>query len=103
MGAPLGEVDRTIPVEALQRDLRAVISNSDKYLWVWLATLALIFAIDCFMVFRGLSDPKWIGAVFVATGAGFTVVLAQMRRLWHEKFMTETLVSLLPALVADSC
>jgi hypothetical protein len=87
-----------IEVGALQSDLRNVVSRSEKFLWVWLVTLIVIFALDCFIVLRELSNPKLIGAIFTATGTGFVVVIAQMRRLWREQFMTETLISLLPAL-----
>ncbi len=72
--------------------------NSDKFLWVWLVTLIAIFALDCFVFFREMARPQLMGAIFAATGVGFAAVLAQMRRLWHEKFMTQTLIALLPVL-----
>jgi hypothetical protein len=102
MGASVDEtVPQSIQIDALQRDLGSVVAKSDRFLWIWLITLVLIFALDCSLVFRGIEHPKWIGAIFASTGVGLTVVLAQMRRLWHEKFATETLIALLPALGAN--
>jgi hypothetical protein len=99
MGETLGQ-DAASPVDtdALRRDLHSVVEKSEKFLWVWLITLIAMFGLDCLAFFRDMANPKLMGAILAATGVGFAAVLGQMRRLWHEKFMTETLLSLLPAL-----
>jgi hypothetical protein len=51
-----------------------------------------------FAFFREITRPQLMGAIFAATRVGFAAVLAQMRRLWHEKFMTQTVIALLPVL-----
>lgn len=99
MGESLGgEAARTIDTVALQRDLSSIVLKSDKFLWVWLFALIAIFALDCLVFFREFSRPQQMGAIVAATGVGFAAVLAQMRRLWHEKFVTQTLITLLPVL-----
>jgi hypothetical protein len=89
---------RPLDLVSLQKDLRSVVAASDKFLLMWLTALIMIFGLDVFVVLRELANPKLIGATFAATGVGFAAVLAQMRRLWHEKFTTQTLISLLPVL-----
>jgi len=60
--------------------------------------LVLIFVLDCFVVLREMRSPRLVGSIFVATGVGLGAAIRQMRGLWREKFNTETLIALLPAL-----
>jgi hypothetical protein len=88
----------TLDPKALRDDLQSIVVKSDRFLWIWVATLAILFAIDCFVLFRDMNSPRLVGAIFTATGVGFVTILTQLRRIWHEKFMTQTLIALLPAL-----
>jgi hypothetical protein len=99
MGERIGEA-RTpaIDVDALRRDLGQVIQRTDRFLWIWVLSLAALFVLDCVLLLVLFREPKLLAAIFTATGAGFAVLLTQMRRAWREKFSTETVIALLPVL-----
>lgn len=97
----LGDELSTVPVpaidvQALQQELRMVISRTDKLLWIWVAVLIVIFIMDCVLVFTFLHSAAYLATLFGATGVGLTIVLSQLRQAWHEKFITETFLTLLP-------
>jgi hypothetical protein len=85
-----------INVEALQHELRLVIGRSDRLLWIWVGALVAMFVLDCVLVFVFLHSAAYLATLFTATGVGLTVVLSQLRQAWHEKFVTETFLTLLP-------
>ena len=102
MGETLGAAPApAINVEKLQEELKSVSSRANRFLWIWVATLIVIFGLDCVLLFTLMNNPKLIAGIFAATGTGFVFVVTQMRRLWHEKFVTETFIALLPAVASS--
>jgi hypothetical protein len=92
----------SIDTPGLQRELRAVVHRSDRFLWIWTGALILIFLPDCILLFKFVNSASYLAALFAPIGVGFTVVLAQLKKAWHEKFITETFLALLPVAPASS-
>jgi hypothetical protein len=90
-----------IDVVALREDLGAVIAGSDRLLWLCIGCLLILFGVDLAILFRYLEQPKMVVAIVGATGVGFPVILNFMQKLWKQKFATQTITAILPAISQD--
>jgi hypothetical protein len=81
-------------IEALRQDLRRIITSNEAYFRICVGFLVILFVGACIFVYKSLSDPNHIAAVFAGTGVSVMGAVTQMIRLWKEKVNSDLLLTL---------
>jgi hypothetical protein len=85
-------------VQLLRNDLQRIIHSNENYFRMYVGLLLVLFVGACVFVYTSMSDPKYITAVFTATGVSIMGVVTQMFRAWKEKVNSDLLLTLIGTL-----
>lgn len=103
--APLAETGRKAEAApssfdgaALQRDLKALIRHNERFFWIWIGVLVVLFALFAALVLRYVDQPSRIQQIFAAAGISFFGVIWRIGNAWKTKMALEFTITLVGGL-----
>jgi len=88
--------------EPLKAELKELIRHNERFFWVWIATLLILFALGLVLVVRYIDQPVRIQQIFTATGISFFGVVWRLGEAWKTKMALEFTITLVGGLNEDA-
>lgn len=103
--APLAETGREADAApppfdgpALQRDLNALIRHNERFFWIWIGVLIVVFVLCAALVLRYADQPSRIQQIFAGAGISFFGVIWRIGDAWKTKMALEFTITLVSGL-----
>lgn len=103
--APLAETGRDTGVapapfdrEALQRDLKQMVRDNERFFWIWIGLLITLFVLCVLLVLRYANQPVRIEQIFAGAGISFFGVIWRVGEAWKTKMALEFTITLVGGL-----
>lgn len=82
----------------LQRDLHALIRHNERFFWIWIGVLVVLFVLCAVLVLRYVDQPGRIQQIFAGAGISFLGVIWRIGDAWKTKMALEFTITLVGGL-----
>jgi hypothetical protein len=82
----------------LQRDLKALIRHNERFFWIWIGVLVVLFVLCAGLVLRYVDQPARIRQIFAGAGISFFGVIWRIGDAWKTKMALEFTITLVGGL-----
>ena len=83
---------------ALQNELQALIRRNERFFWIWIGLLAVLFVLCVALVLRFVDQPSRIQQIFAGAGISFFGVIWRIGDAWKTKVALEFTITLVGGL-----
>jgi len=89
-------------LESLRADLRSLILRNEKFFWIWIMCLVILFGVCLGLALHFVNEPARIAQIFTGMGVGLAGVVWRIGDAWKSKMALEFTITLLGGLTEQA-